>query len=288
MSQIVLFLNQPYPWFYRGKNLLRFTGTIFVMALGFNFLFEPFNVYPPEHKFNYLGVCLIQAFIAAIITFGVLGCTGLLINDAKWKVKKEFALIFSLFLLIGTGIFLARDIVYNNPDNFSVKYFFEEIRNTLLVGTLFFMFIIPVNYFRLERKHSQKARAIKLPGSDMLKTTEKKVRVVTQSRQDNFDLNPDNFVFAKSEGNYLELYITNNGKLERAVKRLTVKELERQLSAFEFIIKTHRSYIVNINKITHVTGNAQGYILSTKYSPEKLPVARSMIPVFNARFHFSP
>jgi len=116
------FLNQPYPWMYKGKGLWILAGAIFVMALFFNFAFEPFNVYREEHRFSYFTVCLIQALIAAAISLCTMSLAGLFINDTQWKVKKEAMLILFLLILIGTGMFLGREIVYDNPDNFSAKY----------------------------------------------------------------------------------------------------------------------------------------------------------------------
>ena len=83
-------------------------------------------------------------------------------------------------------------------------------------------------------------------------------------------------MFAKSDGNYLEIYVNNqNKKLIRA----TLKHLEALLSTHPNIIKTHRSYLVNTNYIENIKGNAQGYQLQiTDYI---VPVSRTMIPIFN-------
>lgn len=283
-TKIMAFLNQPYPFFYRGKNLRLFAGAIFLMVWAFNFLFEPFNVFRPEHKYSYFVISLLQAFFAAAIAFATTGFTGLFVKDQQWKVKKEFFLILLLFLFIGTGIFLGRDIVYDNPDNFSLKYFLEELRNTTLVGTLFFVFFIPFNYKRLANQHSKTANALKLLKQSTGKTPHKEVKIKTHSPNEEFYLNPEDFIYAKADGNYLEVYIVNQEKPERHIVRLTIKELTKQLSDFSFIYKTHRSYIVNTNKITKVSGNAQGYLLSTSYPLEKIPVSRSMIPAFSSRF----
>lgn len=278
------FFNQPYPWMYKGKGLWILAGAIFVMALFFNFAFEPFNVYREEHRFSYFTVCLIQALIAAAISLCTMSLAGLFINDTPWKVKKEAMLILFLLILIGTGMFLGREIVYDNPDNFSAKYFWEELRNTSLVGSFFFMIFIPLNYRKLTQKHNLSASTLKLHNLPPHDKKGREIKIRTQCRTEDFYLNPEDLIYAKAEGNYLELHVVFDNTFKRLVKRLTLKELEQHLASFPFIVRTHRSYIVNTDKVTKVAGNAQGYLLTTCYPFPKLPVSRSMISGFNARF----
>jgi len=35
------FLRQPYPYYFKGKNLLLLAVMIFAMSMGFNYFFEP-------------------------------------------------------------------------------------------------------------------------------------------------------------------------------------------------------------------------------------------------------
>ena len=62
-----------------------------------------------------------------------------------------------------------------------------------------------------------------------------------------------------------------------------MKELESALSPYSNIIKTHRSFLVNLLHIHSVSGNAQGYKLHLSNFDEPVPVSRNMIEDFNAR-----
>lgn len=63
---------------------------------------------------------------------------------------------------------------------------------------------------------------------------------------------------------------------------MTLKEFEEQLKAFSFVFKVHRSYIVNLQAIESISGNAQGYVLCIKHFSEgSIPVSRSTIEAFN-------
>ena len=63
---------------------------------------------------------------------------------------------------------------------------------------------------------------------------------------------------------------------------MTLKEFEEQLSSFPYVFKVHRSYLVNLQAIESIMGNAQGYALRLKnYSEGTIPVSRSTIQEFN-------
>src|SRR5690606_37561975 len=89
-----------------------------------------------------------------------------------------------------------------------------------------------------------------------------KLWIKTQVKGDDFSLNPERLLFAKAAGNYLAFYMICGEDTEVLLKRITMKSLEEQTRLHPGLVKTHRAYLVNLNKITHVKGNAQGYQLS--------------------------
>ncbi len=280
-DKIVSFLLQPYPFYYQGKLLWKIAGLLFVGTLLFNYVFEPFEVYAPEHKMNYFWISFIHAFNPVII----LGVFSLFKISSKaeenWTVRKEIILIVVFLLLVGIAQFIVRDIIYDNPDNWSWRYLFEEIRNTFLIGTLFAIIFTSLNYNRLNTRNIKKAGELNLLHDLPQPTCNSMVLIETQVKNDDFSLNIDNLLFAKADGNYVEFYIVEE-KINKVVKRITLKELQSLLKPFPSIIKTHRSYLVNLRHVNSVTGNAQGYKLRLNNYDEKVPVSRNMIQHFEA------
>lgn len=286
MSTIVQdFLRQPYPYYFKGKNLWILACVIFGMSLGFNFFFEPFVVYLPEHKVSFFWISMIHSLNAFFCVLLVIGLNNIRVNEDKWTVGNEIVMISAVLLSIGISQFLVRDLIYANPENWTLRYFLEEIRNTFMVGVLFAVILVPLNYLRLIRAHLKTAQSFKNNYADNL--TKQRIRslpIVTQQKSDDFELNPDNFLFAKSEGNYLEFFLENGEKAKKVLKRMTMKELENQLHSFPHFFKTHRSFLVNLQKVAQVKGNAQGYQLEIKSYPEAIPVSRGMIADFERKF----
>ncbi len=81
-------------------------------------------------------------------------------------------------------------------------------------------------------------------------------------------------VYIESSHNYSTVFWKTDTGLAKKILRIYLKNLEAQLNN-AFIIRCHRSYIVNINAITHVTGNTNGYKLSLADTDFTIPVSRS-------------
>jgi len=276
------FLLQPYPFYYKGKELVIISSLLFIMSLFFNYFFEPFEVYVPEHKMDFFWI----SFIHAIIPINILIILSLLLRVANaeenWIIRKEIFFVFIFMLAVGFVQFLIRDIIYDNADNWSIRYLIEEIRNTFLVGMLFVTILVPLNFNRLYSKNSNNANVLN-DSYNLLKQIENpKIIVNIKIESENFQLDISSFLFAKAGGNYVELYFKVE-KINKILKRITIKELELVLKPYSNIIKTHRSFLVNLHHVENITGNAQGYKLRLKDLDEVIPVSRNMITNFNAR-----
>jgi DNA-binding LytR/AlgR family response regulator len=205
-----------------------------------------------------------------------------LAQEENWSVRKEILLIMTFLVLVGMVQFLIRDLIYDNSNNWSWKYLIEEIRNTLLIGSLFAILFTSLNFNRLNARNVKKAKELNAAPHPPKNISNKIIQIETSVKSDAFELNVDRLLFAKAVGNYVEIYLREDppGKM---LKRITLKDLLTVLSPFPNIIKTHRSYLVNLDFVDQVTGNAQGYKLKLSNCAEKIPVARNLIHSFNAK-----
>jgi hypothetical protein len=234
---------------------------------------------------HYFWISVVHSLVPILVLLLIVGALlhkNVLIDS--WIVKKETFLLLGFFLFTGIGQFLIRDLIYDNPNNWSWGYFFEEIRNTFIVGTLLMLILIPLNFNRLYFRNQRRAAQFQEKPESVLDTKRREsltsISIKTQLKGDDFELNPNEFIFARSDKNYLEIFLKQEGKLIKRVKRMTIKELNAQLSQLSFMTRTHRSYLVNLHQVAKVSGNAQGYRLELKDVPDILPVSRTMIHNF--------
>lgn len=315
MNALSTFLSSKYPFYYKGKERFIFLGIIFLMSFGFNYFFEPFDTNFSEHKMSYFYIHLVHAFVSLFIFLILSFVLNLFdIKEENWTLKKELIFIAFLLFFIGIGQFLIRDLIYTNPNNWTINYLAEEILNAFLVGFLLACIIIPINQLLLFQKYSNQAILLNKkenPDSKIEEEVEQKeekieyqteenfvkntvsspqsnpiIFIKTAIEQEDFELNINQFLYAKSEGNYVEIYTFNADKKEiKNVKRITLSNFSKQLSDFSFILQIHRSYLVNLKKVSEVNGNAQGYKLQLgNFMGSNVPVSRSYISAFQEKW----
>lgn len=278
-------LKTPYPFYFRGKTLLQFALVIFILAFLFNYFFTPFNVNLDEHKMDYFWISVIHSatpLAVLLLMYPFIHFSPSI--DENWTIGKDILFLSVFLLLIGIGQFLVRDLIYDNPNNWSWDYFREEIGNTFLVGILLVGLIVSVNFNRLNARYIREAQELERSRLGKDRRHEKSIiPIETQVKMDRFDLQVEKFLFAKAEGNYLVLHLQDEPAPVKVLKRISITDFEKQVSSFRDIIRTHRSYIVNLAFLSHVKGNAQGFQLSLEHCEALIPVSRTMIPAFESR-----
>lgn len=274
-------LKQPYLYYYGEEGLLKSTFFIFGFFFLFTYFFEPFNVNITEQRFDFLLICTIHGLIASLFFLLYSSVINTFSPEEKWTLGKEVLFLTGLLFLIGLGNFLVRNFIYNNPHNLSFHYLTEELSHTLLVGLLLILIAVPLNFIRLYNKNRNTAASFEhTRRTDNKESLSKAVGIKAQTQADNFDLQIEHFIYAKAGGNYVEFIFNKEGVTNTELKRISLKELEEQLKNFPEIVKTHRSYLINILKIEKVTGNAQGYSLKMQDLKEQLPVSRGKLDYF--------
>lgn len=236
-----------------------------------------------------IGLILFYSFIYFLVTFVVcfLGDSQLpklfpnYFSEDHWTVRKSLIHHILAFVFIAFA-------------NFVVLYFDGCIEMNLSgLGSVFlstvFIGIGPVIIYGL-LSHSKKLK-LRLSEAESLqsqiqskKTTSDSPTTKTlsiPSNQKKIELAVDKLIYASSERNYINLVMEEEDPL---TVRNTFKTLEEKLEPFPHIIRCHRAYIVNTQKVASISGNAQGYRLSMKGGGEIIPVSRTYIPKIKALF----
>ena len=283
LNELKKYLNQPYPFYYKGKKLIQISVVIFFLAFFFNYIVQPFGTTFAELKLSFFLVAFIHAISpVSLLLFLSLILTQVEGNTENWKLKYEFLFIIFFIFFIGIFQFFLRDILYNNLGNWSWFYLKEEISHAFIIGSILAFLIVSTNLNIQFYKNSERASALNLNLREKeTLNAETKIHLETEVKSESFLLDIQTFVFAKSQGNYLEVWINDETGIKPLLKRLKIKDLDNVLHVFPNIIRTHRSYLLNINYIENVNGNAQGYKIHIKNCKEIIPVSRNYLEPFN-------
>lgn len=98
-------------------------------------------------------------------------------------------------------------------------------------------------------------------------------------------LAPHDILYIESTANYLNIVYFNDSELCQTRFRSPLKDVESALADYPFLVHIHRAFLVNINFITQVTGNAAGYKVELLGSDKVLPVSKSNIAAFKEKLY---
>ncbi len=101
------------------------------------------------------------------------------------------------------------------------------------------------------------------------------VNILDENSELHIAIDLDQLLYIKSADNYVAVYFIKDGKVRKELVRTTLKRLETELDEFP-IRRCHRSYMVNINKISVSMKSNQGLSLALKdYPDETIPVSKN-------------
>jgi len=285
-----LYKKIDHPLWYQFDNLTKIVIVQFILVFFFLFLFKPFNVNEAEQKLNYFIICCLHSLAPALIVYFYFRALNFFRKKyPQYKTVlffREFLHVAIVFLLVGLSSFLMRGLIYTNPNNWSLHYLWEELRNGYLAGSLFYFYLIfAIFYFRSKRFKTSTDGDLKGIGEPtVIKIIPPEIFIKAYVKMDDFSFNPDHFLFAKAEGNYVEFMIRKDGSLKKELKRISLTRLEPQLAGYSWLFRCHRAYLINLSQIIKTSGNSQGYWVSFNGTDEKVPVSRAQLSSFNHLF----
>jgi DNA-binding LytR/AlgR family response regulator len=97
-----------------------------------------------------------------------------------------------------------------------------------------------------------------------------------QGNRENLTLPSHDFLFARAQDNYVELNYIINGKREKSLFRTTLSSLEK---TNDYMIRCHRSYLVNVLSVNSIHGGKNDLTLRVAHCEEAVPVSRTYTPV---------
>jgi hypothetical protein len=283
-------LRQPYTVLDPAPAQIRGALVIGLFVGVFLLVFEPFGLgqWQTDHKWLKLMGFGLVTFVFTTIHFTVWPALfPRFFAEQNWTVGRAIWFILLNILLIAVGNFLYLGFLLNMPFKWinllSMGIF------TLTVGVFPATATVLLGYIRRLRTYQESAATLQLVSSSTstvslsdpnpqteLNTTAEAPRLtlVADNDKDTLTLSPANLLSIESSDNYCTVYYWQSGKLQKPLLRSSLSRMEIQLANHPRLVRCHRSFIVNLDKVERVTGNAQGYKLHLLQGELEVPVAR--------------
>lgn len=282
-------LRQPYPFDESARRAWLRAALIGLFVGLFLLAFQPFGTdqwQTPNKIPKLLGFGLVSFVITA---FNFLVWPRLfprVFKEETWTVGRAILFITANILLIALANRLYLAWLLNS------RVHMPDLLNMVLITFLTGIFpttgAVVASYIVKLRQYARQAANLPLhagtPGPAPLPTSDPsaivanpaavgRLRLIADNEKDQITLTPADLLYVESSDNYCTVVYLKEGQPVKPLLRSSLGRLEAQI-AQPRIVRCHRSYVVNLDRVERVTGNAQGYKLHLRNGQFQIPVAR--------------
>lgn len=249
-----------------------------ILVYLFLIIFQPFGTENFHHPYKYLIL-----FPYTVIFGTVFFASGLLTSRFKdWNVGSELLKIL-MILFLGSVLSYFYNSLFISHVPLSLENYAYMFLYSLAVGIPISVIYILSRYIYLKSSHENIIKTIDPQHSQNPLNMAKAVLKILVNNTE-FTIAEDNLLCIRSMENYCTLYYLSNKGISKQLFRISLSNILIQVETHN-TQRCHRSYIVNLNKVNKLKGNAQGYKLIISEMDFDIPVSRSFISVIIPRLH---
>jgi tetratricopeptide (TPR) repeat protein len=154
--------------------------------------------------------------------------------------------------------------------------FFNAFADVLTYSVLPIFILILLAERVLLKRYLKKAGEINEQIQNLVLPEEhQKLNLQFEGKEQELILDQKDIICFEANDNYTAIYYSLNGKVKKDLKRITLKKVEEQLVEISDFVRCHKSYIINLGNVSHISGNAQGYKLHLQMIDFSIPVSRN-------------
>jgi len=267
------------------KNTVLFMIFVFFFSILFLNIYKPFDSISQIH--NNINLTPTQYFFTTLILV-LCGITILSVSRiVMYLIKNRIKLTYLAYSIWIFGEIFIMSILYALAMKIGFKEardFFEITPQAMLYISLilFLPYMISWLYLSLQDKKSHLARLIQMSKY----IDEENYFAIQPDKHNLIHFNDDkgtlrlsikfhNLYYIESSDNYVNIYYENKGKIARFLLRRSLKSIEDQYVDYP-LVRCHRFYIVNINKVKVLRKDKEGLFLDMDYmNLPDLPISKT-------------
>lgn len=215
-----------------------------------------------------------------LIGFGVVAFVGMLFakfvlpfvlkgfyNEETWTVGRQ--VIHVAFILLLVSVLM---IVYSNTMKIKEFDLFDAVI-VLAIGIIPAVILSITQQRVYQTKFLSNAESINSSLDNLSLPQPKQVfPVMVFGKQ--LSIVPNQLIYAETSANATTFHYQTLTGLEKKTVNMAMNEVEKELSTYPQFVRIHKDFIVNLNGIQKVHGNARGYKLNLARVKEEIAVVR--------------
>jgi hypothetical protein len=294
-------LRQPFPSHKNSRQTIGMSLLAGICVFAVFYFVKPFglNKYPAARVAaigaQYTGVTIALSLLCSTLLPRLIPS---LFNEKHWRVWHEIVFLLGMILIIAAGNIWLTAVIFHST--VSGLFVLNMVKYTLAIGMVPVLLSVLLKQQSLLRKYSREAGQIEqliaspltppltaehiatpvetAPAQPAIQpaVTPAMLHIKGDNQPETLQIEAANFLFAEASDNYTSIHYLQNGLPRQVLYRLTLKNLETQVAVAGGIFRCHKSYLVNLPQVAHISGNAQGYKLHLSDAAVEIPVSRSL------------
>jgi len=207
-----------------------------------------------------------------------------ILHEKNWTVGKEILNTLIIIAMIGFCNYLYHSI-YSSQTLILVELIEFQLE-ALVVSFIPISLITLLRQNILLKRHIREAEEInrKASGEFSDNRKDKVVLISALNPRNDFSCNCSDILFFHALDNYVVIHFIKDSNHIKEIIRTTLKKAKDDLHEYPNFFHCHKSYIVNLDKVIKVSGNAQGLKLHFDNVNEIIPVSRQLHQEFKHIF----
>ena len=269
------FIRNSYSFDRSLKSSLK-VGILMGIVIFFSILFfQPFELLETDFD-NYILIIAGFGTITFMVIFSVHflfpGGYHKLFELERWNMK--LILLFLMLILVFNSVAFCFYLRYVGQVQLSLFLAFKIVLLSL-IAAIMDLIIHGNHYLRSQLIQTQRLNTELIEiVSNIIKDKNYIEEFVSESRSEKLQLDLKELIMVKSAENYVEIFYRDNDSVRRKLLRTTLKNIEDQLNPYSFIVRCHRTCIINISHVERLRKTAMGFRLEVMDSEEEIPVSR--------------
>ena len=188
--------------------------------------------------------------------------------------------MITILLLIGTAVAAYEDIIATRP--LCLKCWAESTAKAVLIGIIPIAGMVMTNRYRWLKRHLEEAHRLSGDLAIMNEERNQTVVITSSNKDEDLELELKDLLFVSALGNYVEVHHLKDSKAMKTVLRTSLNAVDEQLTEHERVFRGHRAFLINLDRVKSIEGNAGGYELTFGYEGLTANIAKRKTAEFRS------
>ncbi len=287
--------RQPFPHNTSWQNGLKTAAGFGAFITVFLLVFRPFELD------TFTTVLLVKSsLIFGLVTFSCIFASIFFLNlffpqifsEEKWTTGKQIINMGGVVILVGLVNYLISPLLFDTALSWNKFFYYQGIAISVgLLPIIIYTLYVQNRWLqqftqeaamlqkKLEEKKGNEQTDNKLPDS----APKEVITFEGDNQTEKKTIDAGNLFYIEAASNYIKIFFWQKEKLTYSIVRMTMKKATEIVNPYAVFFRCHRAYIVNLDKIEQVEGNAQGYKLKLQGTEDLIPVSRNLNSEFSDR-----